>query len=463
VSSRRPARPDAATDILTAPSRFNPAWLRQRLRSLLGPLRDRQLCLAYSGGLDSCALLCALAALRTHERFVLRALHVNHQLHPQASTWARQAQARARRLRVPCEVLKVTVNTGSGESLEAAARAARYQALISRLHSGELLLTAHHQEDQLETVLLALMRGSGVRGLSAMAAVSEFRHARVVRPLLPVARAQLERYVRRRAFSWSEDPSNTDERFDRNYLRRVVVPLLRARWPAAAATVSRSAAHLAETRKLLEQLGQQHLSSARDGPALRVSALRRLSAAERGNALRVWIAQRGLPAPDQARMLEVCGPMLAARPDATPCVRWQGVELRRHGDRLFACTPSAPQETPEVARWNWRRQPCLSLGPAGSLELVRDRHGDVRLSALPRLLSVRYRNGGERLKGTHGHHALKDLLQKKGLVPWQRLNVPLVMHGETIVAVADLWLAPQYGGGDAPGASRARLRWRRSV
>jgi tRNA(Ile)-lysidine synthase len=463
VSARRPAPPDAATDIVTVPSRFNPPWLRLQLRSLIGPLRDRQLCLAYSGGMDSCALLCALASLRARERFVLRALHVNHQIHPQAATWARQAQACARRLRVPCEVLKVTVDTARGESLEAAARAARYQALISRLRTGELLLTAHHQEDQLETVLLALMRGSGARGLSAMAAVSEFQHTTLLRPLLPVARTQLERYLNRRGISWSEDPSNSDERFDRNYLRRVIVPLLRARWPAAAATASRSAAHLGETRKLLEQLGQQHLGPARDGRALRVSALRRLSPAERANALRLWIAQRGLAAPDQARMREICGPVLAARPDATPCVRWQGAQLRRHGDRLFVCAVGAPQVSEEVARWNWRRQPRLSLGSAGSLELVRDRHGDVRLAALPRLLSVRYRDGGERLQGTHGHHALKDLLQKKGLVPWQRLNVPLVMHDEAIVAVADLWLAPRYGGGDGPAVGRARLRWRRSV
>ncbi|HWW20270.1 MAG TPA: tRNA lysidine(34) synthetase TilS [Steroidobacteraceae bacterium] len=464
MSGRRPARPDAASELLSPPKRFDSAWLRGQLRSLIGTLRARSLCLAYSGGLDSCALLCALASLRKREGFVLRALHVNHQLQPLAARWARQAQSNARRLRVPCEILTVRVNRGRGESLEAAARTARYQALLSRLKPDELLLTAHHQEDQFETVLLALMRGSGVRGLSAMNPVTPLAHTRLLRPLLPVARAQLERYLKRRAVGWSEDPSNTDERFDRNYLRHVVVPLLRARWPAAAATAARSAAHLSQTRAMLERLGLAHLKNARDGQALRVSVLRRLPQAERINALRVWLAERALPMPDYDRMREIAGPMLSARPDAMPAVSWQGAQLRRHADRLLAYrareTHLPAAAGIEVERWSWRTQPWVSLGSAGSLGLVRDRHGDVRLAALPSVLSVRYRRGGERLAGTQGRFALKDLLQRKGLAPWVREQVPLVMHDRTVVAVADLWLCPQFAAHSGSSSGRARFRWR---
>jgi tRNA(Ile)-lysidine synthase len=446
------------------PQRFNTRWLGARLTTLLGPLRGRRLCVAYSGGLDSAVLLCALAALRVRERFALRALHVNHQLQPQSAAWARAARLRARRLRVPCKIIKVTVAHERGQSLEAAAREARYRALSAELAGDELLLTAHHQEDQLETVLLALLRGSGVRGLAAMSARSAWARRPLLRPLLPVTRQQLEQYARARRLDWSEDPSNADERFDRNYLRLAVIPLIRRRWPAAAATVSRSAAHLAEARRLLEQLAATSLQHARDGPALLVSVLRRLAAPQRRNAVRQWIAERGLPPPDQRRLREICGSMLDARDDALPRVSWRGGELRRYADRLFAFDASAAPLPPlALERWDWRARPWLPLPGGGALGLVSDRHGDVRLAALPRLLGVQQRRGGERLAGAQGRLALKDLLQLQGVAPWERAAVPLVVHAGRIIAVADLWLDRAYRSQDQEPGGRGRFRWRRTA
>ena len=451
-----------AADEVAAPARFDAPWLGSRLRALVGPLRGRRLCVAYSGGLDSGALLTALAALRAREHFVLRAVHVDHGMQPQSARWARAARLRARRLRVACAVITLTVGRSRGESLEAAAREARYRALAAQLAPDELLLTAHHQEDELETVLLALLRGSGVRGLAAMNAVTPWAHTLLLRPLLPVTRAQLEHYARARALDWSEDPSNADERFDRNYLRRAVLPLIRQRWPAAAVTVSRSARHLAEARALLEELARAALQAARDGAALRVSALRRLPLPQRRNALRQWIAERGLKPPDHRRLREICGPMLAARADALPTVSWRGGRLCRYADRLFAFGAAVASAPPDPEQWDWRARPWLSLGAGGELGLVRDRHGDVRLTALPRVLSVRRRHGGERLHGAQGRMALKDLLQAQALAPWERAAVPLIMHAGRIIAVADLWLDRSYGSGGAPAAERGRFRWRRT-
>jgi tRNA(Ile)-lysidine synthase len=360
-----------------------------------------------------------------------------------------------------------------GESLEAAARAVRYAALESRLTSAELLVTAHHQEDQLETVLLALLRGSGVRGLAAMSEVSRWRGTRLLRPLLGVTREQLERYAQEHALSWSEDPSNLDERFDRNYLRRRVLPLMRARWPAVAATAGRSAAHLAEARELLEQLARVQLAAARDGTVLRVSALRRLSEAQRRNALRYWIGERGLPPPDHRRLREIAGPMLRSRADAQTTVRWRGGELRRSGDRLFAL--SGEPASSRRQSWDWRRQPWLPLAHGGALGLLREPHGDVSLAALPPRLQVSFRHGGERLHKRGGRAPLKDLLQAEGLAPWERAGVPLIEDAERIIAVADLWLDPAYrAAAAAAGAGagtpdrdarrrggRGRFRWRR--
>jgi tRNA(Ile)-lysidine synthase len=429
------------------------------LRALIGPLAGRKLCLAYSGGVDSAALLSALARLRRAHRFELRALHVHHGLLPGADGWAAQALAQAKSLRVACRLLHVTVARARGESLEAAARAARYRALAGALTSDELLLTAHHQEDQLETVLLALMRGSGVRGLGAMAPLTPWAGTLLVRPLLSVRRAQLERYALERQLAWSEDPSNQDVRFDRSYLRQRVLPLLAERWPAAALTAARSAAHVREARALLERLARESLGAARDGATLRVSALARLPLPERKNALQVWIGERGLSLPDSRRLLEIAGPMLSARADALPRVRWQGGELRRFADRLFALRAAPPRLLDR--EWHWRGQSALEFEDGSALTLAPERHGDVDLGSLPEKLQVRFRRGGERLQGGSGHISLKQLLQTQAIPPWMRDRVPLIAAGEQLISVAGLWLHPAYRtrSGARPSA-RARFRWR---
>jgi tRNA(Ile)-lysidine synthase len=448
------------------PRRFDGRWLLARLRSLAGPLRGQRFCLALSGGLDSSVLLEALARLRRQAGFRLRALHIDHGLHAASAQWATAARSHARALRVPCEIVRVRVRRARGESLEAVARHARYGALLARLGDGELLLTAHHQDDQLETLLLALLRGSGVRGLAAMAPCTAIGGARLMRPLLPVSRLQLERYARARGLAFSEDPSNADERFDRNYLRRQVLPRVRLRWPAAAVAGGRAAAHLAEAQALLDAAARHAVAAAADGAALRASRLRLLPAAERRNALRYWLGERGLPLPDHRRLREMSGPLLAARADSAPLVRWQGGELRRFGDRLLAQALPAhtvPARLPRAGSWNWRRQSWLPLGPRGRLGMIADRHGDVDLASLPCPLRIRFRRGGERLRTPHGSVPLKDLLQQRGIAPWQRTQVPLLYARSHIVAVADLWLDTAYRAGAHSSGARGRLRWRQAV
>jgi tRNA(Ile)-lysidine synthase len=448
-----------------SPARFTLRWLASQLRALHGPLRGRRFCLAYSGGLDSSALLAALALLRQREGFALRALHIDHGLQAQSGTWAAAAATRARDWHVPFESIALKLQVARGESLEAVAREARYGALRARLGADEVLLTAHNQDDQLETLLLAVMRGSGLRGLAAMKATSAFGESVLLRPLLPVARTQLERFARERALQWTEDVSNADERFDRNYLRRRVVPALRERWPAAAATASRSAAHLAEAQELLERMARGSAAQAADGGALRVSVLRRLPWSERGNVLRWWLGQRGLCVPDHRRVREILGPMLEARDDARPLVRWPGGELRRHGDQLLAVLPEAQRERTASLDWDWRRRSWLPLGGGRALGLIRDRHGDVDLSTLPCPLRVGFRRGGERMRAGHGRVRLKDILQSQGIAPWERAEVPLVHDGEHLLAVADLWLDAAYRASNlehtSANANRARFRWRR--
>ena len=440
---------------------FSNAWLFGRLHQLIGKLRGARLCVAYSGGADSTALLAGLAALRTRHGFKLRALHINHQLQAGADAMAGAALRSARQLRVRCELLQEPVRPARGESLEAAARTVRNAALQRELRVGEWLLLAQHLDDQLETVLLQLLRGAGIAGLAAMPAVAGY----TLRPLLGIKRSSLHEYLRRRGLPWHEDPSNQDERFDRNYLRRRVAPLLEARWPAAAVTIARSAGLAAEAQQLLEMLADQSLSSAADGSALQVAVLRRLTPAACHNALRRWLALRALPLPDQRRLQEIAGPMLRARHDSQPQVAWPGVVVRRHGDLLYALAAVAgrglrPAASPGTAaaapwRWDWRLQPRLLLPHGGQLELRADAAGPLSLSTLPDQFEIRFRRGGERLAARHGQQTLKRLLQERHLPPWLRSSVPLLYAGERLVAVADWWSEPALQGGTV----RGRLVW----
>jgi tRNA(Ile)-lysidine synthase len=308
------------------------------MRDLTGsPLRGQQLCVAFSGGADSTALLAALAALRARHRLDLRAVHVNHHLQPAAGAMARAARASARRLGVRCQVVDAPVRIARGESPEAAARAVRYQALRAQLKPAEWLLLAQHQDDQVESLLLQLLRGAGIAGLAAMPE----KAGAILRPCLPIARSQLQAWLKRRALRWLDDPSNLDERHARNYLRLKIVPLLRERWPGLGITLSRSAALAAEAQQLLAARADAALADAVDGAALRASVLRRLKPAERRNAVRRWLHLQGLPMPDQRRLHELTGPLLRARHDAHPFIRWAGARVSRQGDRLHAAAEAA--------------------------------------------------------------------------------------------------------------------------
>lgn len=402
-------------------------------------------------------------------------MHVDHGLHPDSHAWAAHALELAGSLGVPCIVRAIRIARRRGESPEAAARAARYGELGSSLAEGEVLLTAHHEDDQLETVLLQLLRGAGVAGLAAMPEVMRFARGWLVRPLLTRSRAQLLAWVRGSRLDCLDDPSNLDERFDRNFLRRRVLPVIGERWPAAAATVHRSARHAAEAQRLLDELAQADLRSARHGEALSGSALRALPMDRRRNALRFWISARGQPVPPTARLNEIAGSLLAARADAHPSVEWPGGRVERDAGLLTLRRPAGARRAAAGRRdavtagaaaaaigWRWRTAPVCSLPDGlGQLELRPESQGPLDLSALTSRLTVRWRQGGERLTVSAGRprRALKSLLQEARVPVGERARLPLVFAGDRLVAVADLWLDQSVQAG--PGARRrARLVWK---
>jgi tRNA(Ile)-lysidine synthase len=416
---------------------------------------------AFSGGADSTALLAALAAAAARPAR-LRAIYVDHQLHPDSRGWGRHCRKVAASLGVPLQVRRVRVARGRGQSLEAAARAARYGVLGEVLKAGEALLTAHHQDDQLETVLLQLLRGAGVAGLAAMPACTPFAGGMLVRPLIGVPRAALRAWLRTRGLPWIEDTSNADEHLDRNYLRSRVLPLILARWPAAPDTVVRGARHAAEAQRMLEALGAGDVARASHGAMLSAAVLRALPAERRRNALRFWISRAGHLAPPARRLQEITGPLLAARTDAHPRVTWPGAIVQRQGDLLSIAAPAAAGAQPRggrVLEWQWRlpRQRVLATG-AGHLSLARGARGPLDLDALAGTLQVRARQGGERLRPVRGgaRRALKSLLQEARVPLAERAGLPLVYARGRLIAVADRWLDESV---QASPASRHRARF----
>lgn len=431
-----------------------------------------RLCLALSGGLDSIALLELLVQWRSRQRasrrVELRAIHIDHQLRPASNSWAKHCRAVAREAGIVCTVVKATVPKRRGESLEAAAREVRYAALAARLRPNEWLVTAHHLDDQLETLLLQLMRGAGVAGLAGMAE-STREPLPLWRPLLEVSRAELSQWLQARGGRWVEDDSNLDERFDRNYLRHRIVPLLQARWPAASKTAARSAAHLGEARELLQALAEIDAAQVIEDGVVQIAALQALDVARQRNLLRHWIASQGLTMPDAVHLERIRVELPAARVDAQPIVRWEGGEVRRFRQRLHALVPSAAPSSQSIEhRWRWRSQPVLELGAGlGRLRWARDATGEIAAARLPAVLRVAARVGGERirLRRTGPNHTVKELLRERGVVPWERERVPLVFAKEALALVADLFVAASFRADPADDRPQQRLRlvWERDT
>lgn len=406
-------------------------------------------CIGLSGGLDSMVLLQAMAALRVRQpQWSLRALHVDHQLQPRSAEWAEACVAAARTLDVPCEVLRVRVEDLHGEGPEAAARRARYAAFTAVLQNGEVLLTAHHADDQLETLLLALLRGSGVPGLAGMPACTPFAVGLHARPLLAFTRDDLQAWATAEGIGYVDDPSNRDTRFDRNFLRHEVIPLLKSRWPAAAHSISRSAQHLAEADGLLDEMAEADLRLCSMGDCLVVGRVRGLAPARRRLLWRHWIRRRGLPLPSTRTLQALDHDMFNAAVDRNPCVRWEGAEVRRHGELLYALSGAGVSYVQDI-NWPWREPLLLpaSLGVLGlDSTLPSAPRPALAAARLPEALTVRFRSGGERIRLPNAGHRseLKKLMQEAGILPWWRSRLPLIYAGEALIAVADMWISDEF-------------------
>ncbi len=423
------------------------SWFSDILAAIPVHLRKRRLHLAFSGGLDSTVLLHGLLALqRAGELGELGLLHVHHGLLPEADAWAERAQGFGYEFGLPVQVLRVTVDRQAGQGVEAAAREARYQAFAAVMAAGDVLLTAHHLDDQAETFMLQLMRGAGVRGLSAMPVLQPFSlvHGTAwhLRPLLHATRLDLQQWAVQMGLTWVDDPSNTDIRMARNLVRHEVLPRLQQHWPQATQTLARCAERMALSESLLLDLARLDLEDARAEGAhcLSVVALQRLSVPRRENAVRGWLLELGLPSPPAARLHEL-GRVLDARADALPKLAWPGGILRRWRDSLYA----APDENEAVMSWpscDWLLQQPLALPDLSLRLVVSHEHGrGLKTELLQHGVRVCVRHAAS-LPPLASRATLTKRLQELGVPPWLRGHLPLIYLDDKLIQISDLWVLP---------------------
>ncbi|PTQ90665.1 tRNA lysidine(34) synthetase TilS [Agitococcus lubricus] len=409
----------------------------------------QRLVVAYSGGVDSHVLLDALVQLQSIHQRSLLAVHVHHGLSQYADNWAAHVQTTAAAYGVPCCIKYITVN--SHASLEACAREARYHAINQELQTGDVLLLAHHQQDQAETLLLRLCRGTGVTGLKAMSAVSPVPYQSALmkawRPLLTLTKGDILAYAQAQQLSWIEDESNGHLRFDRNFLRQQVFPILRARWPHIDARLTQTSRLMAEADALLNEMAAADYQHALDDTqqALVIERLQPMSRARRHQLFRYWLKQLALNIPDYADIERIWTEVCLAKADAQPLLAWAGVEIRRYRQHLFAMSPLKPFNRRQEYPWLDKNQPLmLACGQTLSPQLAQQ---GIR----PELwqtgaLCVRYRQGGEKIQpvGRHCHHDLKKLLQASAIPPWQRDRLLLLYINQQLAAVIGYWVAVEF-------------------
>ena len=400
-------------------------------------LANPRLVLAFSGGLDSTVLLHLLAECRKTLSFHLSAQYVHHGLSPNADDWADFCQQVCLKLKIHFALSKVNLNKNSGLGIEATAREARYKALLSV--DADFICLAHHQDDQAETLLLQLARGAGVKGLAGMAAVN----GKLLRPLLEVPRCHLEAYAMQHQLTWIEDESNADTRFDRNFMRHKLLPILEETYPSIRQTLGRSALHMAYANELLDELALIDASQAGfhqdKSTTISLSTLKNLSEHRVNNCLRWWLAQNSLQMPSKLQLQQITQQLMHAKQDAAIELKVsETCTLRRYQNHAYLV-----QELPPNApiNWLWQGEDVIDLPNKTQLIFSKKMGEGISLRKFESAtLRIKFREGNERFKPQLGrpHRSLKVMLQNVHMPPWQRAQLPLIFMDDTLVVIPNI-------------------------
>jgi len=444
VNTRKPDA-DSTADRRSPPSADGVVQGIARSLERLPLKAANSLVVAYSGGVDSHVLLtCATDWCRTESNRTLshpvavRAHHVDHGLQSSSVEWSRHCDSVCQELQVELTTSRVSVDLQSGLSPEDAARRARYHALRANLATDEVLLTAHHADDQAETLLLQLFRGAGVNGLAAMPEYAVFGNGHLARPMLHINGDSVSEFATAEGLKWIEDPSNSDECFDRNLLRNQVMPLLKARWPSIARSVSRSASHCAEAATINRIYARDVLGEHIDSKQLPVEMLSPLAMIEMKAVLRCWIEHHSFSMPSAGKLDHVLTDLVAARHGSAGDISWGDTRIRRYGDCLYlGITADFDECKPFCYDWP-DPQHSLTIVETGQV-LTRQDIPETCVSASGCLV-VRSRQGGEQIQlaGHRIHKSVKKLFQECAIAPWLRGRLPFIYCGDTLIGIVGI-------------------------
>jgi tRNA(Ile)-lysidine synthase len=438
--------------------------IESTLLAFFNGTNDKTIVVAYSGGVDSQVLLAALSTLKQQQQLKnpIVVCHVNHGLSINAAAWHKFANEQCQQFSLPLTIHQLALKKLPQQSLEAIARDARYQCLVEASEEPAFIVTGHHLNDQAETFLLALKRGSGLKGLSAMAQHSTLAHHSLVRPLLGISREDIVAYAQHKKLDWIEDESNQDQAFDRNFIRHTIVPELTQRWPSFNKTLSRSVSHCQDAQLLLNEVAEEDFNKVMfSDKVLSVPALLNLSALRFNNVMRFFLARHDKLMPSSAQLMQITQ-QLHADNDKNPSVKIADYCLRRYQQQLYLTDNFA-----NITEWN--RQIIITAD--GSNIKLPDNLGCIQLDAAEgasdidniasnenqhsveiiapkagQIVNIRFNHDNPKCLPhfRDKSRALKKVLQEAKIPTWQRHRIPFIYYDETLVAALGLFVCKSY-------------------
>jgi len=424
---------------------FKKSFLKDELIELaIKHSKPSRYIVGYSGGMDSTVLLYALKSIESD--IPIEAVHINHQVNDRSNEWENFCCKNAARLGVNYSAYKVNIDFLSGKGAEGSMREARYSVFNDFMKKDDWLLTAHHLNDQTETLLLNLFRGSGPDGLSGINIIRSFSRGKLVRPLLNIDQKHLKAYAKEKNLNWIDDSSNNDNNLDRNYLRNRIIPKIESRWTSLNKRLAKVTQLSNETKIHLADLAEIDLKQVGEVDCYNLDSFRELSESRQRNLLRYSVSKMRLPSPRYNQLLQISKTIVNSASDASPIVSWPGVDVRRYQNCLYLLPKMAVNNKLSELKIFTDNQP-ISLGNGmGSISLVTSNNPGIDKEIARQGLTVVFREGGENLRPLNSDYnrKLKKLLQEEKIFPWMRNKIPILVFDNEIVCVADLWVAEKF-------------------
>lgn len=399
-----------------------------------------RLAIALSGGVDSVVLLHVLSKLSAEIPFSLTAVHVNHGISRNAPLWSQFCSDLCHSYGIPIDIANLNLKKEPGVSLEALARDERYR-IFSRTQANYVVL-AHHLDDQAETLLLQLLRGAGIKGLSGMPWIRrqpDVAAPQLLRPFLEITRDQIEAYARQHRLNWIYDESNDSVTYNRNFLRHEILPVLKKRYPGYGKTLLRTSRHLSEASQLLDELAEIDSANCLAAGKLAIDKIRLLSFSRAKNLLRYTLSQQNLPLPSAVKLEDILKQLLSSSRDSQIHIRFGDTTIRCFKGLVHICPEEVTQQAPRPSQFIWQGQLPLTLTHLGGTVYLTETEsqGIDPQKIFNQSIALRTRQGGEHFKPACNRptRSLKNLLQEASIPPWQRRTMPLLFCNDQLIWV----------------------------